>query len=59
MTRPASIKSADLKRLAAIVKESGLRAEMEKNGVIVRLAPDIPTIHKPTPVEKKERASLI
>jgi hypothetical protein len=51
MTTPAIVKSADLKRMAAIAKQTGMRVEIEINGTIVRVAPDIPVIHKPEEVD--------
>jgi hypothetical protein len=54
MTTPALVKSADLKRMAAIAKQTGMRVEVEKNGTIIRVAPDIPAIHKEQPVARYE-----
>lgn len=45
MTAPALVKSADLKRMAEIAKQQGVRVEIEIDGKIIRVAPDIPTIH--------------
>ncbi|WP_440410513.1 hypothetical protein [Neorhizobium petrolearium] len=53
MTTPAPVKSADLKRMAAIAKRGGVRVEIEVDGKIIRVAPDIPTIHSQRPVEKE------
>ena len=58
MTTPALVKSADLKRMAAIAKRDGVRVEIEVNGKIIRVAPDIPTIHSGKPVEKYEDFDL-
>lgn len=43
MTHKAFIKQADLRRMAAITKEFGIRVEIEVDGVILRLAPDSPS----------------
>ena len=51
MTTPALVKSADLKRMAAVAKQTGMRVEIEINGTIVRVAPDIPVINKTEPVD--------
>lgn len=58
MTTPAIVKSADLKRMAAVAKQTGMRIEIEINGTIVRVAPDIPTIHKPMKVELPDDFAL-
>ncbi|WP_426126247.1 hypothetical protein [Pararhizobium sp. PWRC1-1] len=50
MTAPALIKESDLKRMAKIAKRDGVRVEIEVNGRILRVAPDIPTIHSIRPV---------
>lgn len=41
MTRKAFVKQADMKRMAAIVKEYGVRLEVEADGVILRISPDV------------------
>lgn len=43
MTRPALISQADLMRMAAIAKKTGMRVEVEIDGKIIRVAPDIQT----------------
>jgi hypothetical protein len=53
MTKAAIVKSADLKRMAAVAKQTGMRIEIEINGTIVRVAPDIPDIHNASPVDLK------
>lgn len=59
MTTPAIIKSADLKRMGDYVKKNpGIRVEVEKDGVLIRVAPDIPAIHSAPDVVKKERIRL-
>lgn len=58
MTTPALVKSADLKRMAAIAKRDGVRVEIEVDGKIIRVAPDIPTVHNPSQPVKKERIRL-
>lgn len=50
MTAPALIKQAELDRMAAIAKKRGVRVEVEVNGKIFRVSPDIPDNHKPEPV---------
>ena len=45
MTAPAAIKQADLRRMASIARSEGVRIEMEIGGKIIRVMPDIPTIH--------------
>lgn len=51
MTAPALVKQADLKRMAEIAKQQGVRIEIEIDGKIIRVAPDIPTIHSSDRVE--------
>lgn len=58
MTAPALVKSADLKRMADIALEKGVRVEVEVDGKIIRVAPDIPAIHSPAQPVKKERIRL-
>ena len=55
MTTPALVKSADLKRMAEIAKATGMRVEIERDGVIVRVAPDI---GKREPAEEVEVVRL-
>lgn len=50
MTASALIKEADLTRMAKIAKRDGVRVEVEFNGRIIRVAPDIPAIHSDKPV---------
>lgn len=45
MTTPALIKQADLKRMAEIAKTQGVRVEIEIDGKLIRVAPDIPVNH--------------
>lgn len=52
MTSPALVKSADLKRMADIALEKGVRVEIEVDGKIIRVAPDIPDNHKPSSVDR-------
>ncbi len=52
MTAPALVKSADLKRMADIALEKGVRVEIEIDGKIIRVAPDIPDNHKQTSVDR-------
>ena len=58
MTRPALVKAADLKRMAAVAKKTGMRVEIEVDGKIIRVAPDIPTIHSQKPVARYEDFDL-
>lgn len=58
MTTPALVKSADLKRMAAAVKRDGVRIEIEVNGKIVRVTPDIPDNHRLKPVARYEDFDL-
>ena len=59
MTTPAVLKTADLKRMGEFIKKNpGLRVEVEKDGVLIRVAPDIPVNHSPKPVEKYEDFDL-
>ncbi|OWO94742.1 hypothetical protein B5E41_13460 [Rhizobium esperanzae] len=53
MTKAAIVKSADLKRMAAVAKETGMRIEIEINGKIIRVSPDIPDNHKQQRVDMK------
>jgi len=50
MTSAAIVKEADLTRMAKIAKRDGVRVEIEINGRIIRVAPDIPVIHSAKPV---------
>jgi hypothetical protein len=43
MTRKAMINQADLMRMATVAKKTGMRVEVEIEGVIIRVAPDIST----------------
>jgi hypothetical protein len=58
MTSPALVRSADLKRMASIAKAEGVRVEIEIDGKIVRVAPDIPTDHPPQKVDRYEEFDL-
>jgi len=59
MTTPALVKSADLKRMGAFVKANpGLRVEVEKNGILIRVAPDIPETHRSSKVELSDDFAL-
>ncbi len=51
MTASALVKQSDLKRMAQIAKSEGVRVEIEINGKIIRVSPDIPTIHKSDDVD--------
>lgn len=58
MSATALVRRSDLKRLADVAKATGMRIEIEVNGVIVRIAPDIPNIHKPERVELPDDFAL-
>lgn len=58
MTTPALVKSADLKRMATVAKRDGVRVEIEIDGKIIRVAPDIPDTHRPKPVARYEDFDL-
>lgn len=58
MTAKAIVHAADLKRMAVVAKREGVRVEIEIDGKIIRVAPDIPAIHSPAPVAKYEDFDL-
>ncbi|NTJ46838.1 hypothetical protein G6K93_07400 [Agrobacterium rhizogenes] len=58
MTASALIKESDLHRMAKIAKRDGVRVEIEVNGKIIRVSPDIPNIHNPTKVELPDDFAL-
>ncbi|WP_334154766.1 hypothetical protein [Agrobacterium pusense] len=58
MTAPALIKQSDLKRLAKMVRRDGVRAEVEVNGIVIRVFPDIQDNHKPSEVELPDDFAL-
>lgn len=58
MTAPALVKQADLKRMAEIAKQQGVRVEIEIDGKIIRVAPDIPTNHSGQKVAEERRIRL-
>lgn len=58
MTASALVKQSDLKRMATIAKEQGVRVEIEVNGKIIRVSPDIPDTHNQKPVEPKRPVRL-
>lgn len=58
MTRAALVKESDLHRMAKIAKRDGVRVEVEVNGKIIRVAPDIPDSHRPSPVARYEDFDL-
>lgn len=55
MTRKALVNTAELMRMAKVAKETGMRIEIEIDGIIIRVAPDMPA---PAPPVKKERIRL-
>lgn len=58
MTVSALIKESDLHRMAKIAKRDGVRVEIEVNGKIIRVSPDIPNNHKPQKVELPDDFAL-
>jgi hypothetical protein len=58
MTSTATVKKADLRRLAAVAKEAGVSAWVEVDGKKFGVSPDIPDIHNPPQPVKKERIHL-
>lgn len=58
MTATAIVRRSDLKRMADVAKQTGMRVEIEVNGVIVRIAPDIPNINKQERVELPDDFAL-
>lgn len=46
MSAIALIREADLKRMAKIAREGGVRVEIEIDGKLIRVAPDIPDINR-------------
>jgi hypothetical protein len=58
MTRAALVKESDLHRMAKIAKRDGVRVEVEVNGKIVRVSPDIPDNHKTIDVAPKKLVIL-
>lgn len=51
MTAPAAIKQSDIRRMADIATEKGVIVEMEKDGTIIRVMPNIPEIHNAPAVD--------
>lgn len=58
MTSPALVRSADLKRMASIAKAEGVRVEIEIDGKIVRVSPNIPDDHRQKKVELPDDFAL-
>jgi len=59
MTTPAVLKAADLNRMGAFVRKNpGMRVEVEKDGILIRVAPDIPANHRVVPVDDIEEYRL-
>ncbi|MDO1582391.1 hypothetical protein [Rhizobium oryzicola] len=59
MSTPAIVKASDLKRMGEFVlKNPGLRVEIERNGVLIRVAPDIPVINSRRAVAEQEEIRL-
>ncbi|MGO8368919.1 hypothetical protein ACC808_10785 [Rhizobium ruizarguesonis] len=53
MTAAALVRRSDLKRMAEIAKAEGVRVEIEVDGKIIRVSPDIPENHKQQRVDMK------
>lgn len=51
MTASALIKESDLARMAKIAKRDGVRVEVEIDGKIIRVAPDIQDLNSKTGVD--------
>lgn len=60
MTAPALVKQSELKRMAAIAKSEGVPIELEVEGRIYRVLPDIPNSHnaEPIDIDRKGRGFL-
>jgi len=58
MTAKAIVHAADLKRMAVVAKREGVRVEIEIDGKIIRVSPDIPAINSAAPVAKYEDFDL-
>lgn len=59
MTALAIVRSADLKRIGDFVRKNpGLRVEVEKDGIILRVSPDIQDIHRSAAVDEPEVVRL-
>ena len=56
MTHKVFIKQADMRRMAAVAKEYGIRVEVEADGLILRFAPNSPnnTVHDGEPATLEE-----
>lgn len=53
MTVSALVKESDLHRMAKIAKRDGVRVEIEINGTIIRVSPDIQDIHRSSAIDQK------
>ncbi|QIG70431.1 hypothetical protein EVB88_047 [Rhizobium phage RHph_N28_2] len=53
MTRAAIVKEADLHRMAKVAKRDGVRVEIEIDGKIIRVSPDIPDNNSQKRVDMK------
>ncbi|NTF67910.1 hypothetical protein [Rhizobium rhizogenes] len=58
MTASALIKESDLHRMAKVAKRDGVRVEIEVNGKIIRVSPNIPDNHSPQQVARYEDFDL-
>ncbi|MGN6776949.1 hypothetical protein [Rhizobium sp.] len=58
MTASALIKESDLHRMAKVAKRDGVRVEIEVDGKIIRVSPDIPVVHKSSKVELPDDFAL-
>lgn len=58
MTKRAAIKQADLRRMAAIAKQEGVKIEAVIDGAIYRVSPDIPAANSNEAIGKKATVRL-
>lgn len=60
MTASALVKQSELKRMAAIAKSEGVPIELEVEGRIYRVLPDIPSSHnaETIDIDRKGRGFL-
>lgn len=54
MTTKALLKTADLKKMAAVAKAENVAVEMEVNGVTIRVRPLLPSDHRDSFEEHEE-----
>ncbi len=58
MTKRAAIKQADLRRMAAIAKQEGVKIEAVIDGAIYRVSPDIPVANSNEAIGKRATVRL-